>query len=83
MEESVKCDPVSPNDTDSGICNQIIITDLTLSPNGLNHYKSAISPQENSLFAFPNASLSPVIVNTPTSGKSVVIGVKDEITGMS
>ena len=60
MEESVKCDPVSPKDTELGICNQIIITDLTLSPNGLNDNKSlASSPQDKTLFAFPNEYLSP------------------------
>ena len=78
MEESVTCDPVSPKDEKSGICNQIIITDLTLSPNTLNENKSlAISPQENSLFAFPNALLSPENVEENDNTKQFM--TKDEI----
>ena len=49
----------------------------------VNIISSIIKIKEYVLTRSSYASLSPVIVNTPTSGKSVVIGVKDEITGMS
>ena len=75
MEESVTCDPVSPKDEKSGICNQIIITDLTLSPNTLNENKLAISPQEKSLFAFPNALLNPENVEENDNTNQIVSGL--------
>ena len=77
MEESVISEQVTPNDTEVGICNQIIITDLTLSPNAINDDKSTISPQENTLFEFPNGTLNPE--NVGENEKTKQFMTKDEV----
>ena len=77
MEESVINEQVTPNDAEVGICNQIIITDLTLSPNAINDDKSAISPQENTLFEFPNGTLNPE--NVGENEKTKQFMTKDEV----
>ena len=56
MEELEKNGAVSSDTTEAGICNQIIITDLTLTPNRLNDNSTHLSPQENTLFPFPDES---------------------------
>ena len=52
MEELEKNGAVSSDTTEAGICNQIIITDLTLTPNRLNDNSMTPSHQEKLLFPF-------------------------------
>ena len=72
MEESEKKGAVSSDITEPGICNQIIITDLTLTPNRLNDNSTSFSPQENTLFPFSDESKDSLKVTEIDNAKEFI-----------
>ena len=72
MEESEKKGAVSSDISEPGICNQIIITDLTLTPNRLNDDSTALSLQENTLFPFSDESKDSLKVTEIDNSKEFI-----------